>query len=1085
MLSRTTIDKVTDLPLDQVISKYVELKGSGRQLTGKSPFTDEKTGSFQVSLSKGCWKCFSTGKGGGNGISFVMEKTGCTFIEAVKELAQDHGIALEFDDSEKANAYEAKAERIKSITDLNSYALEYFISKVKDIAKDKRRASEEMYERFPLGYAPNDWGGLMNHLLSKGYSIDQLMRSGLIVKSEKGDKHYDFFRGRIMFPIFSTSGKIIGFSGRYILDEKTKDGKELTKVINSKESDAYSKSQSILGLYQAKNEILNSGNAVLVEGNFDVTSFHQIGLANTIAPLGTAFTKDQAQIIRKFTDTIVLAIDNDKAGRETIEKNSLLLLEEGFKVSVFIPIKDEEDQKLTDTDPEHKGMDPDDLIQKINWPKDSFIEHFNDKKQDAVEYLAQKYFKDAKTVVAKSNAEKRLTKLLSCIADAQLRNGYVKHFVKLYGIEKASVEKSVSIELASRNPAAEEEGSNKKHRLPSHLKEEDQNDFRERGFYEDFLKDKIGYYFPGGVGFERASNFIIIPLFHIRKTENSKRVIVLKNPYGSKVIDIPNKAFVSGPMFEEQVMNYGNYNWTGTTKQYKMVRTKLLDKFPTVDEITTLGWQTKGFYAFANGIVDGNFRKVDDYGICHYGEDKFFLPAFSKIYSDSQEEDDMYEADRFFQYKPSGITMNQWASKMVRVHGENGMWSVLGVIAAIYRDFIFSINNYFPIMFNFGLPQTGKSTAARSANSIFFGQQAAFLLPSGTPVSFNRRLARVKNAVVWFDEYTNAIDERRFQSLKGSYDGTGHEKGVMSNDNKTIATKINSAPWLSGQFLPTRDGNSLFTRCIILYFTVKPEDRSIEDAKEFDELNEWERKGLSDLIIEVVKFRDYFTNAYPREQFEMNSRLKGDLQGQEYEGRVMANWALLMTIGKLMIDKLHLPFSFDEVYKLGVQSIIKQSEQISSSNDLAGFWKMVEFLSFQSLIRTAEDFLVKKETSVKIRVAGGKSEVIDLGPGENVLYIRFTKVHALYMENNRKQTGENGIPEQSLKSYLFANKSFIGNVAVVSFSPGDKTSAYAFRFDMLGIVLKGFNEEDKVENTGNVNAHSVAVPEEIEDQLPF
>jgi len=1068
MLSRTTIDQVNDLPLDQVISKYIELKGSGKQLTGKSPFTDEKTGSFQVSLSKGLWKCFSTGKGGNNAISFVMEKTGCTFIEAVKDLAQQHGIELQYDDSEKAKEYEVKSERIKTITDINSHALEYFISKAEDIPAEDRRATKEMFERFPLGYAPGEWAGLMNHLLSKGYSTDQLVRAGLVVKSEKGDKNYDFFRGRIMFPIFSTSGKIIGFSGRNILDSKTKDGKDVPKVLNSKETECYHKSQSMLGIYQAKNAILKHSFACLVEGNFDVTSFHQVGLENTIAPLGTALTKDQAQIIKKYTDTIVKCADNDKAGLKTIEKDSIMLLEEGFKVFLFIP--------------EEEGQDPDDVIQKNDWSSRSFVDYFNEKKQDAVEYLAGDYFKDieGKGVVAKSNAEKRLTKLLSCIGDAQLRNSYVKHFVKLYGIEKASVEKSVSIELSSRNAPFEEEGANKKHRLPSHLKEEDQNDFRERGFYEDQLKDKIGYYFPGGVGFERVSNFVITPLFHIRKTENSKRIIKLKNPFGEKVIDIPNKAFVSGPMFEEQVMNYGNYNWTGSTKQYKLVRTKLLDQFPTVDEITTLGWQSKGFYAFANGIVDGNFRKVDDYGICHYGDEKFFLPAFSKIYSDAQEEDDLYEADRFFQYKPSGITMAQWSAKMMRVHGENGMWSSLHVIASIYRDFIFSINNYFPILFNFGLPQTGKSTCARSVNSIFFGQQAAFLLPSGTPVSFNRRLARVKNAVVWFDEYTNAIDERRFQSLKGSYDGTGHEKGVMSNDNKTIATKINSAPVLSGQFLPTRDGNSLFTRCMILYFTTKPEDRSIEDAKEFDELNEWERNGLSDLIVEVVKFRDYFTNAYPKEQFEMNSRLKRDLHEQEYEGRVMANWSLLMTIGKLMIEKLHLPFSFDEVYKMGLQNILKQSEQISSSNDLAGFWKMVEYLSFQQMIRANEDFIVRKETSIKIRKSGKESEIIDLGAGENVLYIRFTKVHHLYMENNRKQTGENGIPEQSLKSYLFANKSFLGNIAVVNFD-GEKTSAYAFKFDMLGIALKGVNESEKVEEP-----HIEKTAETVkQEDLPF
>jgi DNA primase len=1083
MLSQSTIDQVNDLPLDQVISKYVALKKQGSQLTGKSPFTEEKTGSFQVSMSKGCWKCFSSGKGGGNGISFVMEKTGATFVEAIKELAQDHGIALEYNDSEKSKAYLARAEKVRTITDINSAALEYFISNTKEIPQEKRRANETMYDRFSLGYAPNEWAGLMNHLLSKGYSQDQLIRAGLIVKSEDGKKCFDFFRGRIVFPIFSASGKVLGFSGRNIIDKKNPDDREITKVINSKETDAYNKSNSILGIYQAKAAIIQMGFACLVEGNFDVTSLHQVGMENTIAPLGTAFTKEQAKIIRKFTDTIALFIDNDKAGRKDIEKNTIMLLENGFKVYLFIPINDEEDSIKTENDPDHKGLDPDDYIQKNDWTGISFLDHFNETKRDAIEYLTDQYFKNAKSVVAISTAETNLTKLLSYISDAALRNSYIKHFAKSHKIERASVEKAVSVEISIRNNNPLEDPNEKKHRLPSHLKEEDQDNFKEHGFYEDHIKEKIGYYFPAqGVGFERISNFTIKPFFQIRKTENSKRIVELKNPYGSKVIEISNKAFVSAPMFEEIVMNYGNYNFTGSKKQYQRIRTKLLDQFPICDEITTLGWQSKGFYAFANGIVDGNFRKVDDYGICHYGDEQFFLPAFSKIYKDAQEEDDMYEADRFFQYKPSGITMAQWTAKMIRVHGENGMWSALHVIASIYRDFIFSINNYFPILFNFGLPQTGKSTCARSVNSIFFGQQAAFLLPSGTPVSFNRRLARVKNAVVWFDEYTNNIDERRFQSLKGSYDGTGHEKGVMSNDNKTIATKINSAPVISGQFLPTRDGNSLFTRCMILYFTVKPEDRTIEDAKEFDELNEWERKGLSDLIIETVKFRDYFVNAYPREQFEMNSRLKNDLQNEDFEGRVMQNWSLLMTIAKLMIEKLHLPFTMEEVYKSGLQNIVKQSEQIGDSNDLAGFWKMVEYLSFQSLIRVTEDYIIRKETSIKVREGRGKDLHIDLGAGENVLYIRFTKVHALYMENHRKQTGENGVPEQSLKSYLKANKTFLGSVAVVNFD-GQKSSAYAFKFDMLGIALKGWNDDHQV--TQQEVKPTVSVLDTAQEDLPF
>lgn len=1048
MLSKTTIDQVYELPLDAVIGKYVDLKKSGSTFKGKSPFSDEKTGSFHVSPAKGIWKCFSSGKGSSSPIRFLMELKGLTFIEAVKELADAHGILIEYDDSDKAKEYEARAQKIHAITEINALALEYFTlpENIKQIPKDKRRATDEMYNRFSLGYAPEDWAGLMNFLLSKGISKDQMLRAGLIVESKKDGKHFDFFRGRIMFPIYSTSGKVVGFSGRDITGKTTPDGEAITKVLNSKETDAYSKSNSILGIWQAKNGILNKGYACLVEGNFDVTSFHSVGMDNTIAPLGTAFTKEQVKILKRFTDTIVLCVDNDKAGKSKIEKNTIMLLEEGFKVFLFIP--------------DVEGQDPDDYIQKNDWSTGHFEDDFNQKKCDAVEYLAESYYSKASSTIEKSQAESKLTKLLSCVADAQLRNAYVMSFSKVYKVQKANVEKGISIELATRNEGIVDDGQ-KKHKLPSHLKEDDAADWNEFGFYADKIREKIGYYFPSpNFTFERISNFIITPMFQIRKQENSKRIVEIKNANVTKVIEISNKAFVSPQMFEEVVMNYGNFDFIGSKKQYQRIRSKLLAQFPMCDEITTLGWQSKGFYAFANGIVDGGFRPIDKNGICHYGDEKFFLPAFSNIYADAQEEDDLYEADRFFKFNPSGMTCEKWATKMQRVHGENGIWTTLFMIAAIYRDYIFSVKNYFPILFNFGLPQTGKSTCARSINSIFFGQQAAFLLPSGTPVSFNRRLARVKNAVVWFDEYTNAIDERRFQSLKGSYDGTGHEKGVMSNDNKTIATKINSAPVISGQFLPTRDGNSLYSRCIVLSFTKKSEDRTVEDMKEFDELNEWERKGLSDLIVEVVNYRDYFVNHFPNAQFDMESRVKNDLVNDDYEGRVMHNWTLLMTVAKLMIDKLKLPFTFEEVYKMGIQNILKQSEQISDSNDLASYWKMIEFLSFQMQIRPNEDYIVKDQFTVKVREGRGKDEIIDLKTSTKVLYLKLTKIHPLYMEAHRKQFGESGVPEQSIKSYIKSSKAYIGNVPVINFD-GVKTSAYAFRYDMLGITLKGIDDKEK------------------------
>jgi DNA primase catalytic core len=1040
MLSRETIDAVNELSLEQVISKYVELKQQGSSLVGKSPFADEKTGSFHVSRAKNIWKCFSSGKGGNNPISFIMEFQQCTFIEAVKELADQFSIELKYDDSDRAKQYEQKQEKIKEISDINSLALEYFISNIPKIPANKLRATAEMYDKFALGYAPEEFQGLVSFLQGKGISVDQMVRASLATIG-KENKPFDFFRGRIMFPIYSYTGKIIGFSGRDIIERSEEDAKKTPKVLNSKETDAYQKSQSMLGLFHSKTDISHMGFACLAEGNFDVTSLHSVGLRNTIAPLGTAFTDDQANLIKRLTDTVCIMADNDKAGLKSIEPRAIKLLEKGFKVMLFIP--------------PGADQDPDDLVQSTQWKEDDFLNMFNEQKLDAVEWLAASYFNGANSTIEKSQAEKHLTNVLTIIPDAQLRNAYVKTFAREYKIEKASVEKSISIELAAKSVKPEEP---KGYRLPGHLKAEDHDDWNEFGFFQDPQKQSIGYYFPNAsFSFDRVSNFILRPLFQVGAIADSKRIIELENKDKKTIIEVPNKAFSSLQIFEEIVTNEGNFWFNGSKKHFQKLRTKLLAQFPYCQEIRTLGWQNRGFYAFANGIVDGNFRKVDSNGICHYGDEKFFLPAFSDLYKNVQEEDDLYEADRHFVFRPTGITMAEWSKKMVAVHDVNGMWSVLYVIATVYRDFIYSINTNFPLLFNFGLPQTGKSTCARSINAIFFGQQAPFNLSTGTAVSFHRRLAKVKNAIVWFDEYTNDIDEKRFQSLKAAYDGAGHEKGVMSNDNRTVGTKINSAPVISGQFLPTRDGNSLFTRNIILYFTKKPEDRTIEEVKEFNELNEWERNGLSDLIIEIVRFRDYFMDKFPAEQFELVSKIKKDLEGEQFEGRVMQNYALLLTVAKIMSEKLHLSFTFDEVYKAGLKGIVKQSEQISDSNDMNSYWKMIEYLSMQSQIRSGEDYKIETLNHITVREGREKPERITFKKPMKVLLLRFNRIHPLYMEAHRKQFGENGVPEQSIKSYMKTSKQFIGNVAVVNFN-GDKTSAFAFYFDELGLSLRVPNE---------------------------
>lgn len=1049
MLSKSTIDQVMELPIDIVIGQYVKLEKKGSNLMGLSPFQDEKTPSFSVSLSKNRWKCFSTGKGGGNAISFVIEKETCGYIEAVKMIADKHGIPIEFDDSERARTYIAHVEKQRSIYDMNASAIEFFQEKQSEIPLNLRRATPEMYEKFMIGFAPDSWSGLMDYMIGLGYNYEQLEKAGLIYVKEK--KKFDFFRNRIMIPIIDERGNCLGFTGRDISPED--ETKKSVKVLNTKETEAFHKDQLILGIFQAKKSMRELDEAVVVEGNFDVTSFHEIGQTNTVACLGSAFTDQQAKIIKKFTSTITLAVDNDKAGINKIEKNTKMLLNEGFVVFLFIP--------------EIEGFDPDDVVQKTLYKKtdidygdktnqEIWKEYFNENKLDAVEYLAELWFNKAKSTIEKNNAQKRIVELLCQISDVSLRNSYVKTFASKYKIERKEVEQNISTLLATKNAPKEEEGP-KKHRLPSYLKEDDLADWEEFGFYADKAPDKIGYYFPSSsFGFERISNFIIKPLFQISDKQDSKRFVEIKNKFETKQLKLSNKAFVSTLLFEEEVINEGNFIFDGSKKHFQKLRSKIIAQFPVCSQIKTLGWQKSGFYAFANGIVDGHFKPVDKLGIVHREDKPFFLPAFSNIVENDDDENLEFEADRYFAFRPSDVTFHEWSTGMRNVYGENGIWASIFTIASIYRSLIFSRRNFFPILFMWGQPQTGKSTCAYSVSKIFFGTQPPFNLNSGTNTAFNRKLSRTRDAIVWFDEFRNDINPQRFQQLKGGYDGVGTERGVLSRDNRTEVTKVNSALLLAGQHLPTYDENALFSRTILLYFERKASELTQEDNERMRQFQNLEEKGLSNIIMEVIKYRPYFEQKFDTTELEIRNHLTDHFSDNPVEGRVMMNYAIMLTVVKLLEDKLRLPFTFNEVLDLAVKAIVKQSDQIAESDELKNYWKMIEFLTIQNQIQHGADYVVLEKDSILIRDGRKEQKTIKFEKTTKVLFLRFARVHPLYMEAHRKQMGENGIPEQNIKSYMKTSKYFFGNCPVVNFD-GTHTSGYAFDYEKIGVTLKGVN----------------------------
>lgn len=312
------------LPIEEVVSRYMKLEKSGINLKGVCPFHNEKTPSFFVAPHRGSFMCFGCGKKG-DIFTFIQEIEGIEFFDALKQLAEQAGIKLDLqahENKEKKDAYvilEKACLLFESLLSKNIHAQEYLIG---------RGLTEKTIQQFRIGYIPDEWNILYTEL-KKDFEEKDILESGLVIKNENG-RVYDRFRGRIMFPIFDSSGKVIAFTGRMLIAEQ----KDTPKYVNSPETQLFSKSHVLYGLNFAKQSIRKHNFVILVEGQMDVIMSHQMGYSNTVASSGTAFTQDQLQIIAKLTPNLLLAFDSDSAGLATTAKVWEMAIQQGLDVKI-------------------------------------------------------------------------------------------------------------------------------------------------------------------------------------------------------------------------------------------------------------------------------------------------------------------------------------------------------------------------------------------------------------------------------------------------------------------------------------------------------------------------------------------------------------------------------------------------------------------------------------------------------------------------------------------------------------------------------------------------------------------------------
>ena len=450
MISQKTIDKIfSTIRVEEIIGEYVQLKRAGSNFKGLSPFHEEKTPSFVVSPSKQIWKDFSSGKGG-TAITFLMEIEGFTYPEALRHAAKKYGIEIEEDQVEYSEEQKKAQSEREILYKIHEVANTFFQENLWETEEGKtialsyfkeRELHDDIIKKFQLGYSPEKKNAFTEYALAKGYEKEILEKSGISIFPENSPNGIDRFRERVIFPIHSFSGRVLGFGARIL-----KSNVKTAKYLNSPETEIYHKSNVLYGLNQSKQAISRENLCLLVEGYMDVISLHQSGIENVVASSGTALTTEQIKLIKRLTENVTILFDGDAAGIKASFRSIDMLLSEGMNIRVVL---------FPD------GDDPDSFARKN--PRD-FVEDFiKNQAKDFIDFKAEILLKEANNdPIKKAEAIRDIVKSIGFVSNALKQEVYLKQVSTQFGLSEQSLfnELGVQKQVVQQQKPAEKRDAN-------------------------------------------------------------------------------------------------------------------------------------------------------------------------------------------------------------------------------------------------------------------------------------------------------------------------------------------------------------------------------------------------------------------------------------------------------------------------------------------------------------------------------------------------------------------------------------------------------------------------------------------------
>lgn len=1000
MIKDKDIDKLNSLSIVEVVQNYVTLKKAGVNYKGLCPFHDDKTPSFMVSPAKNICHCFVCGKGG-NPIHFIMEHEHVNFPEACRILGKNHNIDIEEEKRERTPQEIEEHRKKESMLAHFSHVQKFYVEQLHQKTPEalammdyaRRRWSKETIEEMGLGYAPRGSQTFFEFIRKAGLSMEICKEAGLVGVDDETGREYAFFRDRLTIPVRDRWGNVITYTARTLSTDP-----EARKYLNGPDSLIFHKSEVLFGLDMAMKIGAREEMFYIVEGGPDVIKMQQIGALNTVAPLGTALTKEHLQLLKRFHAKLCFIPDADEPGIKAVMKSGKLAIEEGFRVTV---------KEIPPTE-DGKKQDADSYLQNVAQLKAL-------EEKDFVLWLAGKLFPDpqkgATTETDISDAVMKICDVLILEKDEYTQKALLDALVRQHNGHKGLWKNAVN-EAKARRAEEKAKATIKRSGI----------DLMKYGFYEQHNC----YWSRDDEGNEKQwSNFKMKPLYHVMDIADSRRLYEITNiDNTTRILELTAEELVSQPKFMVKVESIGNFIWKASMQELNKLKSYLFDQTETAIRIKQYGWQRHGFWSFGNGcIFENEWYPADSMGIVHLHEvektlDNYYLQGASEIYADDTS---YFSFERQFVYRTdhSSISFTDLARLMAEVFGDNAKIGICYLLASLHRDIITSYTVNFPILNLFGPKGSGKTELGITLMRFFTIGDKPLNLRNTTGPSLSQMLSLTANALVLLDEYKNSLDMRIVEIIKGAYDGVGRSRMDMDRGKQIERTPVDCGVIVCGQEMPTLD-IAMFSRMIYLPTSDTVHDRDAKDR--FNHLSDIRKMGLQHLTMQVLSHREMFNSAFRETYDEVSNEVCDLIDGFNVEDRLWRNWVILLTSYRILRVPLGLPFEYEEIKQLCIEGIKRQNKEVTSNNELGNLWNALSTLYDQGKIFADCDFKIKY--LLKLSTDIGKREYKERHP---ILMLRLANFVSQYKQLAQRE-GEKKIvmDRDSIRYYLTTGNAYLG-----------------------------------------------------------